>query len=138
VRQEQLKVLAAKADARWAAKPSFLDAPTRQQPLPATEVNHPGAYGGELEEGGKGEMNAVTWAADEPQGKRSKIEGGTVIGDEGAEEVRRVANQKPQLEKRGRVKEQKEKEDPWKQARGGPSEEWQPQAWSGGTAARRG
>ena len=28
-------------------------------------------------------------------------------------------------------------EDPWKKARGGPSEEWQPSSWSGDLAARR-
>ena len=29
------------------------------------------------------------------------------------------------------------KEDPWKNARGGPSGDWQPQAWSPGQATRR-
>jgi NADH dehydrogenase [ubiquinone] 1 alpha subcomplex assembly factor 2 len=29
-----------------------------------------------------------------------------------------------------RIKEKKYQEDPWKQARGTPSEEWQPEAWS--------
>jgi NADH dehydrogenase [ubiquinone] 1 alpha subcomplex assembly factor 2 len=36
-----------------------------------------------------------------------------------------------------RVKEKKYKEDPWKQARGAPSEEWQPQTWSPNVAATR-
>jgi NADH dehydrogenase [ubiquinone] 1 alpha subcomplex assembly factor 2 len=31
IRQAQLKQLAAAADARWASKPSFLDAPSKQQ-----------------------------------------------------------------------------------------------------------
>jgi NADH dehydrogenase [ubiquinone] 1 alpha subcomplex assembly factor 2 len=32
IRQAQMKQLAAAADARWASKPSFLDAPSKQQP----------------------------------------------------------------------------------------------------------
>jgi len=36
-----------------------------------------------------------------------------------------------------RLKEKKYKEDPWKQARGAPSEEWQPQAWNPNVAATK-
>ena len=36
-----------------------------------------------------------------------------------------------------KMKEKKYKDDPWKQARGAPSEEWQPQAWSPNVAAAR-
>jgi hypothetical protein len=40
VRHQNLKVLAAAADARWASKPGFLDAPgqARGQPLPTLET----------------------------------------------------------------------------------------------------
>ena len=48
VRQEQLKILAARADARWAAKPSYLDGPERQQALPATAIKDPGGYTSEV------------------------------------------------------------------------------------------
>lgn len=43
VRQEQMKYLAAEADARWAAKPSYIDAPgqARGQPLPALRTEPP-------------------------------------------------------------------------------------------------
>ena len=33
---------------------------------------------------------------------------------------------------------QTEKEDPWKRVRGGPSESWQPAAWSGAAVKRGG
>ncbi|KAI9932829.1 hypothetical protein ASPWEDRAFT_33796 [Aspergillus wentii DTO 134E9] len=36
LRQLQMKQLARLADERWASKPSYLDKPQRQQPLPAT------------------------------------------------------------------------------------------------------
>jgi len=32
---------------------------------------------------------------------------------------------------------QEKKEDPWKKARGGPSEKWQPQAWDPNALAAR-
>jgi NADH dehydrogenase [ubiquinone] 1 alpha subcomplex assembly factor 2 len=36
-----------------------------------------------------------------------------------------------------RVKEKKYKDDPWKQARGAPSETWQPDGWSPSVASKR-
>ncbi|KAK8093846.1 hypothetical protein PG997_000531 [Apiospora hydei] len=46
IRRQRMKVLAAEADARWAAKPSFLDQPQQQQPMIATTQDnaqpHPG------------------------------------------------------------------------------------------------
>lgn len=36
-----------------------------------------------------------------------------------------------------KLKEKKEQFDPWKQARGSPSEDWQPSAWDGGVKPRR-
>lgn len=41
VRQAQIKHLARLADERWASKPSFLDKPKTQQPLPPTEPAEP-------------------------------------------------------------------------------------------------
>lgn len=37
MRQARIKVLAAKADARWASQPSFLDSPAMRQPDPMAE-----------------------------------------------------------------------------------------------------
>lgn len=101
-RQLQMKVLAAEADARWAAKPSLLDAggaPGQAglgQPEPAL------GGGGMTREGGNRE--------------------GAGAGSVPREETRRdpVA-----------AAEDAGKKDPWGQSRrGGPSEDWQPQAWS--------
>lgn len=41
IRQAQIKQLARLADERWASKPSFLDKPKSQQPLPPTKSNQP-------------------------------------------------------------------------------------------------
>ncbi|XP_014557129.1 hypothetical protein COCVIDRAFT_15555 [Bipolaris victoriae FI3] len=40
-RQERIKLLAAQADAKWAAKPSALDAPDKQQPVLPLQSQHP-------------------------------------------------------------------------------------------------
>lgn len=53
---------------------------------------------------------------------------GEEVGEEQTENDKRKTNIEPEV---------KEMEDPWKQAKGGPSEEWQPQAWGGGKAAIR-
>ena len=39
IRQIQIKHLARLADERWASKPSFLDSPQTEQPVPATHSN---------------------------------------------------------------------------------------------------
>ena len=134
VRQQNLKVLAAQADARWAAQPSFLDAPGRErgQPVAALETKNPRFH---AEPSVPGEKNKQ---ATEPTTEKLT----------GAEEYKRAklfpdgmpapSGLRPGEEDgRGPITEKKTKEDPWKQARGGPSEEWQPKAWTGNIAAAR-
>ncbi|KAK8048279.1 hypothetical protein PG994_010009 [Apiospora phragmitis] len=53
VRRERMKVLAAEADARWAAKPSYLDQPRQQRDAPPAAV-----------EAGTAEPSKTTTAAD--------------------------------------------------------------------------
>jgi len=118
-------VLAARADARWEAKESYLDAPQRQQRLPGTEVRDRGGYVGEVDDSGKGVDNLVAGVGD-VQGESREDR-----------ETNREAVNKIEKDKKAQVREQKEREDPWKKARGGPSEQWQPQSWSGGAAAPR-
>ncbi|KAK4165339.1 NADH-ubiquinone oxidoreductase assembly factor N7BML [Cladorrhinum sp. PSN259] len=111
IRQERIKALAAQADARWAAKPGYVDAP----PPPST-------------------TSAVGESTRQPPllGKGMVVEAKEKeeeVKDEGA--VLKDQRQKAWKE----MKEQKDKiparDDPWKQAnRGGPSEEWQPKAWT--------
>ncbi|KAH8789576.1 hypothetical protein BGZ57DRAFT_850472 [Hyaloscypha finlandica] len=137
MRQRNLKVLAAEADARWAAKPSFLDAPghARGQPLPALEVEDPGG-------------NANVADSKNTVGLRSSIGGGPEDISAGSREK---GEQKDKIqaadgkghhirersgqENNSKVESKKEKEDPWKQARRG--EKWQPAAWDGNIAVRR-
>ncbi|KAI9825007.1 MAG: hypothetical protein M1819_006518 [Sarea resinae] len=108
VRQEQMKQLAARADARWASKPSFLDSPAKGQPSPTTMPRDQGEYGGvDLgNEGKEGVRNAVA-------------------GAEGLADSKEIKAAKEEAKEKGK--------DPWEQAkraRGGPSEDWQPTAWS--------
>ena len=111
VRQAQLKVLAAKADARWAAKESYLDQP-EERPLLGVDRNTSAEAGESWKHGGQ---DAVT------------------------ENTKSVPQETLASEERnaGRVEDQSEKKDPWKVARGGPSEEWQPAAWAGEIAPRK-
>ncbi|KAK0101359.1 hypothetical protein ONS95_006533 [Cadophora gregata] len=117
IRQRNLKILAAQADARWAAKPSFLDAPARSQPEPALEVKDPGGAG-----------DVASRLGEQTNG--AKREGESLDNTRNPDGVRHRFNEEPEQE-------ESKKEDPWKNARGGPSEEWQPQAWTGNIAARR-
>ncbi|APA15581.1 hypothetical protein SS1G_13545 [Sclerotinia sclerotiorum 1980 UF-70] len=117
-RQERLKILARQADERWNAKASFLDKPAAQQALPATQVGNGGAFSVvEPREDGQSMANAVG-------GEREEVE------KEGMAFVKKPAGSKTRHDAETLPREEKKyKEDPWKKARGGPSEEWQPKAW---------
>ncbi|KAK8139340.1 NADH ubiquinone oxidoreductase subunit [Apiospora sp. TS-2023a] len=91
LRLARMKVLAAEADARWAAKPSFLDQPEEQPKRAVRDAPQPDA--------------GVKTA----QG-----------GEETVTEEKKV-----------------EKDDPWKKAATGPSEDWQPAAWSPSNSRKR-
>jgi NADH dehydrogenase [ubiquinone] 1 alpha subcomplex assembly factor 2 len=115
VRQRNLKVLAAQADARWAARPSFLDVSANRQSLPAIQGDAKTNY----RTGGDEIMvhDAV------PRAKRN------IQGPDG----QRYHFSAPIVEEQAHVRERKQ--DPWKQARG-PSEEWQPTGWNGNLQPR--
>lgn len=116
-RQEQMKYLAAKADERWNSVPSFLDAPDKQQPAPATDVKDPGGYVQQTEPTDK-------------EGVRS------AVGD--AEEVEGSSKGKPKDEGRFKGRARDRQENPFnKPQRGNPGEGWQPDTWNPGVAARR-
>ncbi|KAK1831766.1 hypothetical protein QBC39DRAFT_433868 [Podospora conica] len=79
VRQERMKLLAAEADARWAAKPRVMDAPRPKQEIVGGavggSVQGQGREGGEVEEAkGRGE----TW---ERMKKKAEGEGGKPVDD---------------------------------------------------------
>ncbi|RYO95365.1 hypothetical protein DL762_000107 [Monosporascus cannonballus] len=116
-RQERIKVLAAQADARWAAKPGYLDAP-------------PAASSQQQRQQQKREQPGRDYRAED--GVKSHIESpADMLRAQGTEKQ----GKKPDDAQKKRVE-----EDPWKQAdarRGGPSETWQPQAWNPSSAPRR-
>ncbi|KAK8081396.1 hypothetical protein PG996_000177 [Apiospora saccharicola] len=96
LRLARMKVLAAEADARWAAKPSFLDQPEQQPKRAVRDVPEPVA-----------------------------TDGGAMAAQGGKETVTEE------------VKKELEKDDPWKKAATGPSEDWQPAAWSPSNSRKR-
>lgn len=118
-RQAMMKQLAAEADERWNSKPSFLDAPSRQQPQPAIGVQDPGGYAPPTEPEAK-------------QGVRNAVEGQEKVNDamEGKSE--------DEGRFKGRTKERKREPNPWadRRPKGGPNEQWQPAEWMPGVAQR--
>ncbi|KAJ1335033.1 NADH dehydrogenase [ubiquinone] 1 alpha subcomplex assembly factor 2 [Microdochium nivale] len=109
-RQERMKALAAQADQRWSAKPSYLDMP----PTAAKEKDTARATA--KEEGGGGTAHR--------------------------QQMEQTSGQKDTAGSSRETQKSKEAKDeapsPWKQAqKGGPGEEWQPQAWSPTPARRR-
>ena len=145
VRQENLKVLARRADERWAAKASFLERPkdgrratptlggTRSAMATPRKEEELGDTGVPQEAGWSGEVRARAPGA----GSKDAVE------DAAKEETPTMPipdRQKHYFKGRPdgtRVKEKKYKDDPWKQARGAPSEDWQPAAWSPNSALKR-
>jgi len=128
-------VLAAQADARWNAKPRYLDMPGREigRPVPALKLKDPGGYSQDTrpdgraedgERGGEGLLGSNVKDL-QPEGPASGMQ--TPDGKRHpftrAERVPPTTNET--------------KEDPWKKARGGPSEDWQPQAWDPNALAAR-
>ena len=135
-RQANIKLLAARADARWAAKPSALDAPDKQQPIQMLESRDP-----------KSDVIRMN-AEQEPKTIGSESRSAEVM-DEKKEmpmhDTRQdvTTNAKaPQpigatdevlafkAKKRMRVRKESKEESPWKQAgTGNPGDDWQPKAW---------
>jgi len=120
VRQEQLKVLAAQADARWEAKARLVDVPTTnsgmgiERALPALGLKD--GQDGRAVEGvldGEGGVDGEGPPSKELEGEMQSLDGKRHSFTRG-ERTPRIT---------------KEEKDPWRKARGGPSEEWQPEAW---------
>jgi NADH dehydrogenase [ubiquinone] 1 alpha subcomplex assembly factor 2 len=167
VRQRRVKVLAAQADERWEAKGRLVDGPGVRQPRPGLGTSdatiegqpRPGegrpetwtgtagetgvdgeelaSRGGATKEGQKDSKAAekmatgTAWSGQElldREAERMRVDGGPapkVFTNPGRQARKEIASSPPP------------KEDPWKKARGGPSEDWQPQAWNPGQVERR-
>lgn len=157
MRQERIKALAAQADAKWASKPSALDAPDKQQPMQMLQSRDPdsGVVPMNLEQergegrkpvGGTRKMDTGGGggAGDVVIGDEAKRIGGEEEGEEEASELLEeigivdpsAKDEAPTLKTRKRMKKEP-KDSPWKHAAGNPGEEWQPTGWSPGPAKRR-
>ncbi len=167
IRQSQLKVLAAQADARWNAKESFLDSPKMLQPQPmlghmkggATETeNHTQKYGTlkgtAIEAGMNGNAPGTTGQisrapaqkmADTTMGKIGPLDGNPErmkVPERPKAQVftNPAVRSHPADEKQQPQVPQPMEDDPWTKAQkqtGGPSEGWQPKAWTPPAAAPR-
>lgn len=125
LRQERLKVLAAQADARWAAKPGYLDPPEMGQaapPLRSPRRQEDAARpAGSLAEDVRETTSSGNRPDEEPGS--SKKEAWGVSQEEEKEKMRT-----------GRAPEA----DPWKQAdTGNPGQNWQPEGWNPSASPKR-
>jgi len=129
VRQRNLKTLAAEADARWAAKPSFLDAPVKDDtPQPVHDLTNQATNAQYAKSADKKGARSVVGGESEDIPRRIELNNLGAEADAGE-----LKGTDPDTTRReiGKHKRSKPAEDPWKQARGGPSEGWQPRGWDG-------
>ncbi|KAF2197890.1 hypothetical protein GQ43DRAFT_443840 [Delitschia confertaspora ATCC 74209] len=115
IRQERIKMLAAQADERWAAKPSFLDPPNKQQPTQMLESREP--------VGSVGQTNTKAQRSEEATAQHVQKEADS---GNGAPKLPEKTAKKP-------------KDSPWKQppVKSNPGEDWQPQSWTPAPAKKR-
>jgi NADH dehydrogenase [ubiquinone] 1 alpha subcomplex assembly factor 2 len=109
-RRETIKLLAARADQRWAEKPSALDAPDKQQPIQVLESRDPNA--------GLAQSN-VQLASDKTEATETAVP------------------PTPQPKKQKARKDPKD--SPWNKTSQGvnPGDDWQPKGWTPAPAARK-
>lgn len=134
VRQRNLKILAAEADARWAAKPSFLNAPEQNDKLQqARYMMDQGRH--TLRTGYTKDLGRTIEDRLQTQARRAElVDKAGEEGETGDQEENRHPNRRQEVRD---TDTSKPAEDPWKPARGGPSEGWQPKPWDGNLAAPR-
>jgi len=113
-RQERIKVLAARADARWAAKPSALDTPDRQQPVQMLQNRDPD--------------RGVVQTDVSLRGR----EGTRAAGQQDSGRHKWAASESARTE--GEVRKEDVKHSPWDTAH--QSQEWQPTGWNPAPAKR--
>ena len=146
-RQARIKVLAAEADARWEAKPRLAaDGAGASMARLGLGVRGPATLTGSG--GGPGSTATATATATADKrtsdgvagegrdaGGVTRTTGVAGVGDRDSEVVDQREETWGRTQEAAGAKESEKNEkgpaehDPWKQARGGPSETWQPQAW---------
>ncbi|KAF2626195.1 hypothetical protein BU25DRAFT_344145 [Macroventuria anomochaeta] len=120
-RQANIKLLAARADERWAAKPSALDAPDMQQPVQMLESRDP--------KSGVVQMNAEQELRSRGQESRTA----EARRAEGPQNESGLSEEAPafKAKKRMRINKEPKEDSPWKQAgASNPGDDWQPKAWT--------
>ncbi|GJN68839.1 hypothetical protein VFPFJ_05515 [Purpureocillium lilacinum] len=120
-RQERTKVLAAQADARWEAKPRVMEAPedAAARIAPAGPVAAVGQEQQQKQQDAESEQQA---ARSEQQQPAEQETGSAAVKGKGAAASPAAAPEN----------------DPWAKARAqGPSEKWQPAAWTPTAAKKR-
>ena len=142
IRQQNLKVLAAEADARWATKPSFLNSPGQPevQPLSALQGENLGIDSESHDRdsarrpAGGGQPASVVRKV----GISTEYEGTAQQEEKHSPEgIRDPSNESLGLGqgKRSRTDQIKDKPNPWNQARG--NDKWQPAAWDSSLVSLR-
>lgn len=107
-----MKYLAAEADARWEAKPRVMDIPESERPKSALE---------------DGQRHQEQQMSDGEEAQKQQAEGASTSATETQES-----------NTRSQTAPTPETNDPWAKARAqGPSEKWQPTAWSPTAAKKR-
>jgi NADH dehydrogenase [ubiquinone] 1 alpha subcomplex assembly factor 2 len=134
-----MKTLAAQADARWASKPSALDAPDKQQPVQMLQSRDP--------DSGVTQMNAEEEIRDRSQPPQPLQEEEARLDATPAEPAKpqqmprdppapAVEDEAPAFKAKKRLRKEKEPNaSPWAQS--AQPQEWQPQGWSPAPAKRR-
>ncbi|AEO68905.1 uncharacterized protein THITE_2054227 [Thermothielavioides terrestris NRRL 8126] len=116
-RQARVKQLAAEADARWEAKPRVATGPAAGGASAVLGVRAP-ALETERRVGPGSKVKKERGPA---------VAQGDTLGDREAVDLREETWRR--MRREAEAKGSGTQADPWKQARGGPSETWQPQAW---------
>jgi NADH dehydrogenase [ubiquinone] 1 alpha subcomplex assembly factor 2 len=131
-RRETIKLLAARADQRWAEKPSALDAPDKQQPIQVLESRDPKA--------GLAQSN-VQLANDETKATETAVP--LPRPSEQPATPQQQQQQQQTVPPRPQPKKQKARKDPkdspWNKTSQGvnPGDDWQPKGWTPAPAAKR-
>jgi NADH dehydrogenase [ubiquinone] 1 alpha subcomplex assembly factor 2 len=120
-RRETIKLLAARADQRWAEKPSALDAPDKQQPIQVLESRDPKA--------GLAQSNV--------QLANDKTEATETAAPQQQQQQQQTVPPRPQPKKQKARKDPKD--SPWNKTSQGvnPGDDWQPKGWTPAPAARK-
>ena len=137
MRQERMKILAAQADARWAAKPSALDAPDKQQHMQMLQSRDP--------DSGVTQMNADQEIRDRAglaRVEEQEESRPSAVTANAAQPMPRdppapaeVDNAPFKAKKKLRKEAKEPKDSPWNQA--AQAQDWQPKGWSQAPARRR-